>query len=141
MPVDMHMPQPMPDDPFMDDKKPLDPNTPPPSRETYYKPYFKKNNATTKAASPTPAKTVVPAAHDPYAVAPPVHIQARPVQAAVKVAQAEAFEYTAVKVAAHNAEAVTLTISDDEPPAPPSLLPVRAASRYEGPLPTNPLRR
>jgi hypothetical protein len=142
-------PPPVPENPFQDDKLPVDPklpndpNTPPPGRDTYYKPYWKKNPATAAApaAQPTPA---APVKLDPYAVAPPVHIKAKPIQPAAKVAvrvPAAAAEYAAVKVAATEEIApVSLSISDDLPPEPPQLLPATATKRIELGVPVNPLR-
>jgi hypothetical protein len=138
-------PPPMPDaNPFQDDKPMADPNTPPPGRETYYKPYWKKNGATAAApAQPTPA--TMPVKLDPYAVAPPVHIKAKPVQPVTKVAiraVEPVREYSTVKVAATEEIApVSLSISDD-PPAPPMILPAatKTAKRIELGVPVNPLR-
>lgn len=130
--------------PFQDDKPIPDPNTPPPSRETYYKPYWKRNNATAVAPAPKPTPATVPVKLDPYAVAPPVHIKARPIQPAAKVAirQTEpAREFPTVKVAAtEEIESFSMNISD-EPPAPPMVLPVAtSAKRIELSVPVNPLR-
>lgn len=132
----MGVPQPMPDmgDPFKDD-----PNTPPAGRETYYRPYWKKNGPATVAA-PTPARMREPSQLDPYAVAPPVHIKAKPVTAAPRAAQPS----EPVKVAAvtQDVAPVSLTIADDEPPAPPHLLPVAATPvrQLDRSIPVNPLR-
>jgi hypothetical protein len=146
----MGIPQPMPDmgDPFKDDVRPMDrnmtdPNTPPAGRETYYRPYWKKNGPAT-AASPTPARAKEPTHLDPYAVAPPVHIKARPVTAAPRVAQTQRSEAEFVKVAsaAQEVAPVSLSISDDAPPAPPHLLPMTAAParQIDRSIPVNPLR-
>ena len=145
MPTEMgqpEIPQPMPDNPFQDDVRPMDPNAPPPVRETY-KPYWKKNQATAGMTTPAPQPT--PARLDPYAVAPPVHIKAKPIQSAVKVAsrlpEAVSPEYAEVKVvAAETVAPVSMTIADDEPPAPPMLLPVSAVRLADPSIPVNPLR-
>jgi hypothetical protein len=139
--LDMGIPQPMPEDPFKDDVRPQDPNTPPPGRETYYKPYWKKGANT--AAAPTPARTIEPARLDPYAVAPPVHIKARPVTSAPRVAKAETKTWeTATATATPEVAPVSLTISDDAPPAPPMLLPATTQlHRLDVAIPSNPLRR
>lgn len=134
----MGIPQPMPEDPFKDDAKPLDPNAPPTTRQETYQPYWKKGTSTVASPAPTPARTE-PAKLDPYAVAPPVHIKARPIQAAPRIAAAvpQVAEQVAQDVAP-----VSLTISDDAPPAPPQLLPVTSPlRRVEGAVPANPLRR
>ena len=135
--------------PFQDDKPIPDPNTPPPGRETYYKPYWKKNGATAAVPrtpvkeSPRPTPATVPVKRDPYAVAPPVHIKGRPIQSAGKVAlrQAEPTrEFPTVKVAAtEEIEPVSINISD-EPPTPPMVLPAAATKRIELSVPVNPLR-
>ncbi len=136
--------------PFKDDMRPMDPNAPPPGQNTY-KPYWKKNNATARINTPTPYPT--PAKLDPYAAAP-VRIKAQPAAAqptkAPKVASrlpsAAAPAYASVKVAvAQEVETVSLTIADDEPPAPPAALPMVttprvATQRYDSSIPVNPLR-
>jgi hypothetical protein len=128
---DMNIPQPMPDDPFKDDVRPLDPNAPPTTRQETFKPYWKKGTSTVATPAPTPARPE-PAKLDPYAVAPPVHIKARPIQAAPRIAAVEAQEVAPV----------SLTISDDAPPSPPMLLPVNAPlRRLDASIPANPLRR
>lgn len=143
------MPPAADDNPFKDDMKPMDPNAPPSGQSTY-KPYFKKNNATANSGSqlqPTPAKL------DPYAVAPPVHIKARPVQAPVAAPAPLPGKYASrmpatnsVSVAvAQEVETVSLQIADDEPPAPPMALPISTAKRIESrsidrSIPVNPLR-
>jgi hypothetical protein len=154
MHMNMHPPVPPVDDggnPFKDDIRPMGPNTPPPGQNTY-KPYWKKNNATARVTAPMPQPT--PAKLDPYAVAPPVRIKAQPTPAASKVASRlpqVAPEYAAVKVAiAQEVETVSLTIADDEPPAPPAGLPAVytptvatqrvATQRYDSSIPVNPLR-
>lgn len=135
----------MPDmgDPFKDDVRPMDPNMPPAGRETYYRPYWKKNGPAT-AASPTPARAKEPSHLDPYAVAPPVHIKAKPVTAAPRTAPRAAPPSEPVKVAAMTQDVapVSLTIADDEPPAPPQLLPVAASPirQLDRSIPVNPLR-
>jgi hypothetical protein len=138
------------DNPFKDDVRPMDPNAPPSGQSTY-KPYFKKNNTTAHSGPqlrPTPAKL------DPYAVAPPVHIKARPVQAPVPAPAPLPGKYASrmpaaerVNVAvAQEVETVSLVIADDEPPAPPMALPVSTtAKRIESrqidrSIPVNPLR-
>ncbi|QDU30950.1 hypothetical protein ETAA8_61030 [Anatilimnocola aggregata] len=107
----------------------------------------------------------MPANLDPYAVAPPVHIKAKPIRIATGKPVAkpsptpavQAADYSAVKVAAAvEVETVSLTIGDDEPPAPPQLLPISTvatspvkyspakhstASHYDNSIPVNPLRR
>src|SRR5690606_18463305 len=96
---------------------------------------------------PTPAKL------DPYAVAPPVHIKARPVQAPVSAPAPLPGKYASrlpaaesVNVAAQEVETVSLIIADDEPPAPPMALPISTtAKRIESrqidrSIPVNPLR-
>jgi hypothetical protein len=152
----MHMHPPMPpvDDgnPFQDDMRPMDPNTPPPGQNTY-KPYWKKGTATARVTTPLPQPT--PAKLDPYAVAPPVRIKAQPAPVPSKIAsrlpKAAAPEYAAVRVAiAQEVETVSLTIADDEPPAPPAGLPMIATQRiappkiatqrYDSSIPVNPLR-
>lgn len=150
VPMGLPVPQPMDDNPFKDDVRPLDmppmenrpmdPNAPPPGQNTY-KPYWKKNTATARVAPqphPTPAKL------DPYAVAPPVHIKARPVQSSPVQVKPLPANKVAVKVAiAQEVETVSHIIADDEPPAPPGGLPTVVASpiRYESSIPVNPLRR
>lgn len=139
-------PPPVPEgNPFQDDRPMPDPNTPPPGRDTYYKPYWKKNGPGAAAQQPTPA--TMPVKLDPYAVAPPVYIKAKPVQPmqpAVKVAvrQTEpATEFATMKVTATEEIApVSLTISDD-PPAPPMVLPTpTTAKQIDVGVPVNPLR-
>lgn len=137
--------------PFKDDVRPMDPNTPPPGQNTY-KPYWKKNTATARVTAPVPQPT--PAKLDPYAAAPPVRIKAQPAapsKVASRLSKPIAPEYASVKVAvAQEVETVSLTIADDEPPAPPAALPVIAApsvatqrlatQRYDSSIPVNPLR-
>lgn len=161
IPVDtMHPPVPPADDnPFKDDIRPMDPNAPPAAGESTstYRPYFKKNNVpathTAPHLQPTPAKL------DPYAVAPPVHIKARPVQQPVqqqptppadkyasRLQRVVTPEYANVRVAVNQeVETVSLVIADDEPPAPPKSLPtiarpISTAQRIDSSIPVNPLR-
>jgi hypothetical protein len=135
-------PPPVPEgNPFQDDKP--EAPVPPPGRETYYKPYWKKN-PTTAAPAPLPTPDSVPVKLDPYAVAPPVHIKARPIQPAAKVAiraTEPVQEAPVVKVAsAEEIEPFSITISD-EPPAPPMMLPApTTAKRIDLDIPVNPLR-
>jgi hypothetical protein len=155
----------MADDPFIDD------NMPPPGRDAYYKPYWKKganqgsNHSGHMHSGTVPAshRVPTPASLDPYATTTPVHIKAKPVRvaqaqpaqpqprlaqpvAAVKPVAAAQPEvaYPTVNVAATQELAtVSMTISDDDaPPAPPQLLPVTAApQRIDRSIPANPLRR
>lgn len=140
MPMEMMSPPtPMPDNPFKDD------NMPPPGRDTYYKPYWKKNNA--GPAMPAPRAAVL----DPYASTEPIHIKAKPVHVAAKPVRVAAKpvtkpEYSEVSVAAAEEVApVSLSIHDDEPPAPPRLLNISSNTaspvRYDSSIPANPLRR
>jgi hypothetical protein len=77
----------MADDPFIDD------NMPPPGRDAYYKPYWKKganhgsNHSGHMHSGTVPAshRVPTPASLDPYATTTPVHIKAKP----VRVAQAQ----------------------------------------------------
>lgn len=134
----------MPENPFQDDKPIPDPNTPPPNRDTYYKPYWKKNGTTAAVPARAPTPATAPVKLDPYAVAPPVHIHVKPVQPAAKVAirqPAPVTEVATVKMAsAEEIAPVSLHISDDLPPAPPMILPASTAKRIELSVPANPLR-
>ena len=134
------------ENPFKDDIRPMDPNTPAPGQSTY-KQYYKKNNNTATARNTTPMPT--PAKLDPYAAAP-VRIKAVPAATPVKIASRE---HAKVKVAiAQEIETVSLSIADDTPPAPPATVstfataaPVSTANpirlqRYDASIPSNPLR-
>ncbi len=148
----MHPPVPMMDDnPFKDDNRPMDPNSPAPGQSTY-KQYYKKNNTVTARNTmpmPTPAKL------DPYAAAP-VRIKAQPAAAApapqrpvappVKIASREP---ATMKVSiVPEIETVSLMVADDVPPAPPATLSTVSTSsatpiriqRYDASIPANPLR-